>query len=69
MDPEAINAFITTFGISGVFIFLYVRERQLNVEIIRQHIEDLREIAGLRQNIQRVQSIVKQTTNDKSSLG
>lgn len=45
-----------SFGIWIVFMYLYISEKRAHEQTRREYRDDLREIAGLRQNLQRTQT-------------
>lgn len=66
MPPEIeivnqIRALIQDFGIWAVFFYLYVQEKKAHQLTRDQYREDLREIANLRQNLNRAQTYVRDT--------
>ncbi len=56
---EQIRALIQDFGIWIVFAWMYVQEKKAHQLTREQYRDDLREIANLRQNLNRVQSYVR----------
>lgn len=48
-----------------VFLALFLRERQDHNQTRHEYRSDLREIAGMRQNLNRVQGIVDRSNDDK----
>lgn len=61
MDTEALNQLVN-FGLAGIFALLifklYQDERKAHMDTIQRHIEDLRDIAGIRAQLGRTQSYV-----------
>lgn len=49
-----------SFGIWIVFMYLYISEKRAHEQTRMEYRQDLREIAGLRQNLQRTQYYVDQ---------
>lgn len=49
-----------SFGIWIVFMYLYISEKRAHEQTRLEYRQDLREIAGLRQNLQRTQYYVEQ---------
>lgn len=46
-------------GMWAIFAWLYVREKEAHAETRKDYREDLREIAGMRQNLRNTQVAVK----------
>lgn len=61
MDTDAISQLLQ-FGIAGIFAILmfklYQDERRAHLDTIQKHLEDLRDIAGIRQELTRTQGYV-----------
>lgn len=51
---------VQSFGIWIVFMYLYINEKKAHEQTRVEYRQDLREIAGLRQNLQRTQYFVDQ---------
>lgn len=69
MDGLNWEILIPQLGLSVIFIWLYIDLRAEYRKRIEQHIEDLREIAGLRQNLHRVGTIAAAARLDAPSGG
>lgn len=60
VDFAQIIDLIQNWGVWVIFAWLYINEKRAHQLTREQYREDLREIAGLRQNIGRVQSYVRE---------
>lgn len=49
---------VQTIGMWAVFLWLYLQERRRVSNVVDRHIEDLREISGLKHQLGRVQAVV-----------
>lgn len=65
LDFSQVSNLIQDIGIWVLFAWLYIQEKKAHAETIRQHQNDLREIAGMRSNLMQVQRVVK--SHDKLS--
>lgn len=81
LDFSQITGFVQDVGIWVLFAWLYVQEKKAHEasrqrydiqlqELRMRHTDDLREIAGLRQNLNRVQTYVRdaQTVPSNSEM-
>lgn len=59
-DFQQVSNLIQDLGIWILFAWLYINEKKAHNETRKQYREDLREIAGMRQSMNRVQSVVQQ---------
>lgn len=62
-DFAQISNLIQDIGIWAMFAWLYVQEKKAHNQTRNQYREDLREIAGMRQSMNRVQNMVNDHQN------
>lgn len=56
-DPTILLDVVQSVGMWAVFLYLFINERKSHESTRRQYREDLREVAGLRQSINRPQAV------------
>ncbi|GEM_PF-2080099 len=61
VDIDAVANLIQNLGLWAIFTWLYIQEKKAHQLTREQYRDDLREIANLRSNLNRVQTYVRDT--------
>ncbi len=67
LDVEAITNLIQNLGLWAIFTWLYIQEKKAHDLTREKYVNDLREIAGMRQNLAMTQVYTKDAKTVPSS--